>query len=932
MTYPAPPPELPPQTAPAPQVVQAPAPPVPTAVTQSVPAAPAPLRQVIRQLPPATAKDLGRPTGVVDLSTVRDVVKGTAPATPRPVAPRAMTSGPAASGATISGAVSSGDRPPLATPAVTSQQLNGDQGAPSLPPLSHPTAPVSRASSQSSSITPSTQPNTAPAGNLTGQSAGDGNGDRSPSPRRVLSGRSRQPFRPRPVVSRSTVSRSLGSPRGTATSEPVIEAEEEAPQTAQIINPNSPNSPFNPEPLNPVDNPITPALPPSNWIPGTKADDEDPEQPNPTEPLEPAIEPELSAEPEAAETTPTPGTTNSNIQRLDLPTNLAGAVEVTADQQEYDEIRNVVIATGNAVVRFQGAVISGDRVQLNLNNRIALAEGQVGFKRGQQLLRGNRLEYNLVQGDGILLNGYGEVDRSTIAQDLGNAPPVAGTNNPALDRPLSDRITSSDPLNDVRQVGQFALEAGTGNIGIVDAPPGQTGEVQRFRFQADRIEFDPNGWVADNARLTNDPFSPPELEIRTPRLRFRRLSPLRDELVAEKGRWVIDDSFSLPLFPSRTVFDRREQPPEPFNVGFDEEDRGGVFLERMFRFQTPQWRLDVTPQFNVQQALTEGNVLSPEAWGAKARLVGNVTPKLSVLGAAQFTSFDFDEFDDRFRGSLRANQIIDTPWGPHTLTAEYSFRDRLFNGTFGFQTIRRSLGLVFTSPAIPLGQTKATLQYQGGVQNITARTDRPFLLKPIRDNDLITLDRIQLGAILRRNFTLWRGEPLPATADQGLRYTPVPVRPSLRLVTRLRAFSSNYSNGEFQNTVAATVGIQGQFGHFSRPWFDYTAFNLAYQQRWRNGESPFLFDRVGENSVVGFGLTQQLYGPFRVGFQGAYSIDREELLDSSFTLDYSRRTFGITLRFNPERQRGSILFRLTDFNWSGSGRLFDDKFDNEDDQ
>ena len=719
----------------------------------------------------------------------------------------------------------------------------------------------------------------------------------------------------------------------TATPEPRVETVEEVTQTAQIINP---NSPFDPDPLNPVENPITPALPPSNWIPGTKADDEDPEQPNPTEPLEPGSEPESSAESEAdgaapegapAPATTTPNTnprTNSNIQRLDLPTNLAGAVEVTADRQEYDEIRNVVIAIGNAVVRFQGAVISGDRIQLNLNNRIALAEGQVGFKRGQQLLRGERLEYNLVQGNGVLVDSYGEIDRSTIAQDLGNAPPVAGASSPALDRPLSDRITSSDPLNDVRQVGQFALEAGTGNVGVVEAPPGQTGEVQRFRFQADRVEFDPHGWVAENARLTNDPFSPPELEIRTPRLRFQRLSPLRDELVAEKGRWVIDDSLSLPLFPSRTVFDRQEQPPEPFNVGFDEEDRGGVFLERMFTFQTPRWRLDVTPQFNVQQALTDGGVFSPEAWAAKARLVGNVTPKLSVLGAAQFTNFDFDEFDDRFRGSLRANQIIDTPWGAHTLTAEYSFRDRLFNGTFGFQTIRRSIGVVLTSPEIPLGKTKVTLQYQAGAQNITARTDRPFLLKPIRENDLITLDRLQVGAILKRNFTLWQGEPLPATADQGLRYTPTPVRPVVRLVSRLRAFSSNYSNGNFQNTISATLGIQGQIGHFSRPWLDYTAFNLAYQQRWRDGESPFLFDRVGENSVVGFGLTQQIYGPFRAGFQAAYSIDREELIDSSFTLDYSRRTFGITLRFNPERQRGSILFRLTDFNWTGNGSLFDD--------
>ena len=864
MTYPAPPPELPPQTAPQ-VVVQTP----PDAIARPEPVAPAPLRQVIQQLPPATAQDLGRPIGVVDVSTIRE---------------------------STSEGTTSGDRP---TPAA-SPDLNDLAPTPSLPPLNYPpvhtaTPPTSGQLSPPASSTP-VAPSTTNDTVTADRPARD-------SLTTAVPGQSPSQSRRSPVVPPRQWTLALED-----------EGSGDRPEQAQTLKSQEPRSPFAPEPLNPAEDPVTPALPPTNRTPGTRTDKDETGQPTGT------------AEPAPTGTAPTP---NPNVRRLDLPTNLAGAVEVTADQQEYDEIRNVVIATGNAVVRFQGAIISGDRVQINLNNRIALAEGEVGFKRGQQLLRGERLEYNLVQGDGILLEGYGEIDRRTLGPDLSSGEAVVGPYNPSLDRPLSDRITGSDPLTDVRQAGQFAVEVGTGEVGIVDAPPGQTGEVQNFRFEADRVEFDPNGWIAENARLTNDPFSPPELEIRSPRLRFQRLSPLRDELVAEKGRWVIDDSFSFPLIPSRTVFDRRERPPEPFRIRFDQEERGGLFIERTFTvLRSPQWRLDLTPQFHVQRAFTDSDsgILSPDAWGGKARLVGNITPKLSVLGVARFSSFDFDEFDDRFRGSLRANQIIDTPWGPHTLSAEYSFRDRLFNGTFGFQTIRRSIGAVLTSPQIPIGKTQATLQYQASAQNITARTDRPFLLKPVRDNDLITLDRIQVGAILRRNFLLWRGNPLPATAEEGLRYTPTPVRPFLRIVTRLRAFSSNYSNGGFQNTIAGTVGLQGQFGHFSRPWFDYTAFNIAYQQRWRNGESPFLFDRVGEDQVVGFGLTQQIYGPFRVGFQAAYSIDREELIDSSFTIDYSRRTFGIGLRFNPERQQGSLIFRITDFNWSGNGSVFDDDF------
>ncbi|MEM9771776.1 MAG: DUF3769 domain-containing protein, partial [Cyanobacteria bacterium P01_D01_bin.73] len=617
MTYPAPPPELPPQTTPVPQVVvQTP----PSAAARPEPAAPAPLRQVIEQLPPATAADLGQPVGVVSIRSVREVA---------------------------------GDR--------TSPAADADSPSPSLPPLSNPvTTPESSIGrvTQESQLEPrsNSRDNSAVAERSNRSSASS---VAAPSTSLSANGRAN---RRSPLATEITENASV--PNSRKVREVAQNPAQNSAQSTPLRNTPAQNtpaqdinqrSPFEPEPLNPIDEPITPALPPATRTPGTKANEESSG---------------IDTAPTGTEPTPNP-----NVQRLDLPTDLAGAVEVTADQQEYDEVRNVVIAIGNAVVRFQGAVISGDRIQINLNNRIALAEGEVAFKRGQQLLRGERLEYNLVQGDGILLNGYGEINRTTLGPDLASGEAVVGPYNPALDRPLSDRITGSDPLTNVRQTGQFAIEAGTGNVGIVDPPPGQTGEIQNFRFEADRIEFEPNGWIAENARLTNDPFSPPELELRTPRLRFQRLSPLRDELVAEKGRWVIDDSFSFPLIPSRTVFDRRELPPEPFRIRYDEEERGGVFIERTFTvLRTPRWRFDVTPQFHVQRAFFDGDsgFFSPDAWGGKARLVGNITPKLSVLGIARFSSFDLDEFDDRFRGSLRANQIIDTPWGPHTLSAEYS--------------------------------------------------------------------------------------------------------------------------------------------------------------------------------------------------------------------------------------------------------------------
>ncbi|WP_052128354.1 hypothetical protein [Neosynechococcus sphagnicola] len=61
------------------------------------------------------------------------------------------------------------------------------------------------------------------------------------------------------------------------------------------------------------------------------------------------------------------------------PPGTLGVVELTADHQEYDNERQMFTAAGNVVMRFQGQVLDADRLQVNLNNRRAVAEGNVAF-------------------------------------------------------------------------------------------------------------------------------------------------------------------------------------------------------------------------------------------------------------------------------------------------------------------------------------------------------------------------------------------------------------------------------------------------------------------------------------------------------------------------------------------------------------------------
>ena len=597
-------------------------------------------------------------------------------------------------------------------------------------------------------------------------------------------------------------------------------------------------------------------------------------------------------------------------------------MEVRADRQEFDRRHQIFLAEGNASLRYKGALIEGDRLRVNLIDRLVIAEGRVSFTRGRQTLRSDRLEFNLIQGDGTATNVYGTIFRPTTGADLSPTRVELSDYNPALDRPLSDRISSQQTLRDIRQVGQF----GFGSDGSIATPAGQSNDVNHLRFQADHLDFDSRGWLATNARITNDPFSPPELEIRAEQLRLRRLSPLRDELSGTYGRLVLDQTKEIPLPISRGVLDRRERLTPPLEIGYEGDDDGGVFIQRRFPIiQTDDIRFDVAPRLMIQRAIFgDGGPFKLSSLGFRGRFNARLSPTTSFAALVNASSLDPNQWDTRLRASARLNQLIPTGWGTHTLTAEASYRDRLFNGSIGYQTVQRSLGVLLTSPSIPLGGSGVILNYQAGFQNINAETDRADLLPAVRENNRITLNRGQASVTFTRPWVLWQGETLPPTAEEGLRYSPVPVRPVVRLIGSVQGLLSHYSSGDIQDSINTTIALQAQFGHFSQPVFDYTALNITYLRRFRQGLSPFLFDRIAEDRIMAVGLTQQIYGPFRFSLQKVLSLDTGTTIETNYLLEYSRRTHGILIRFNPERQLGSIILRISDFNWTGNGEAFDD--------
>ncbi|MBO0348152.1 DUF3769 domain-containing protein [Phormidium pseudopriestleyi FRX01] len=592
----------------------------------------------------------------------------------------------------------------------------------------------------------------------------------------------------------------------------------------------------------------------------------------------------------------------------------ADTVELKADRQEFDNERQIVTGEGNARMRGRGAAIDGERLQINLESQVAIAEGEAVYVKGQQVLQGDRIEYDLVQNRGGIDGAKGDIFTPTTADDFSPGLPTDVSATALQQQDIMDRLRAGEPPRRITPAGGITFGGGRGSL------PTTGGTIDRFRFEADRLNFNDLGWEGTNVRMTNDPFSPPELELRSPRATFRPISPLQDEIFAKNPRLVFDDRISIPLLRERVILDRSDQDPSLIRFGYDQEDRGGVYAETTVipLGGSGPVQINLIPQYYIQRTLLDGIGKPSRLFGLKARLGANPTPTTSIVGEARFTDFDFNDEEENLRGTLRVRQMV----GTHAVSGEYNYRDRLFNGSLGYQTVHQNVGLVVTSPAISLGGTGINLSYQASAQYIDADSDRPQLLPLVRDNNRIDSSRFQASAAVSRGFLLWQGKALPRTRTEGLRYTPAPVVPYVRLFGGLTGVASIYGSDDTQNALTGSIGIQGQFGHFSRRWLDYTGFNVSLSRIWKDGESPFLFDRIADSKVLTAGVTQQVYGPFRVGVQSSFNLDTGERISTDLSMEYSRRTYGVNLRFSPERQVGSLSLQLNNFSWFGSGNRF----------
>jgi hypothetical protein len=573
----------------------------------------------------------------------------------------------------------------------------------------------------------------------------------------------------------------------------------------------------------------------------------------------------------------TPNTGDIKPTLLELAPLLRNLLKVVSDRQEYDINTQIFLAEGNVLIRYKRFELQADRVQLNTKTQEVIAEGNVSFTRGDQKIRGTKLTYNYNSVKGELIKASGSVDLGNlVSSEVSRSPAETATNS----------ITLS------------VLGGGTTS----------DGNVRRFGFIADLLILDGEAWTAENLRITNDPFTPPELELVTSKATLTPISPTQSRVDLESPTLIFDQGFSLPI-PLNSITLDRFQRFVPALVGFDQRDRDGVFYQQSFDVVTqPNLSFQLSPQILIQRAFSSQTGLSAfNALGVVATLNGAFDGGQTLSARASLSGLDFNNIDS----ILRFNATYQTPvFGKYTLLSQYAFRDLVFNGSLGFQDVNNIVGSTLISPNYILGDSQISFNYQIAAQFVGAVRD------DVQPNAVSSLFRLQSAASLGRSFPLFRGEPATAEKGTGLRFSPKPIVPKLDAFVGLQGVNSLYSNGANQAFIYGTLGFSGEVGSFTKDFLDYTGFTVSYTQAFSTGRSPFLFDRVADTRSLTAGIVQQIYGPIRFGIQQSFSLDNGNVFDSVYSLEYARRTYAVVIRYNPNQGLGELLLRISDFNWT----------------
>ena len=510
-----------------------------------------------------------------------------------------------------------------------------------------------------------------------------------------------------------------------------------------------------------------------------------------------------------------------------------------------------------------------------------------------------------------------------------------------------------DQTAEARQFGQAQPQQLMGFYGDQKLVEGQ---VSRWRFQAERITITPDGWQAERAAFTNDPFTPSQSWLDLQFVTAQEAGEGKTKIKAKRSRLILENRLPIPLRRNLTL--EKEKPVDNrFVVADDGIDRSGIY----FGYKLPEYdipntqaKLKLEPQFMVARALNGSVSTYPlpgspagapngtqtaqigDLFGAMAKVEGkilgfatsNFAASLSTLNPSNFANGTRTWGD--FSRSFQLPYLGILPAGTYTSRVYGAYRYRSFNGSLGYQDVYSAVGasLENTGKLKPWGPINHTYFWRGSFgnyQGTTFSSNSPTgttISQTIGDST-----RASFYGAVNSSLPIWTGKARSADDPKSTQNTPTPITPGLTLNTVTSTALDYYGIGLNQNLINFSGGPTLTLGSFTKNFFDYTQFTITGGGTLQQGQSPFSFDRNVDLATLGIGWTQQLFGPLLFNLGLGYNVDPSSPYFGYTTnaygeLRWQRRGYEFAIYYSPYQQVGGIRVKLNDFNFDGTGVPF----------
>lgn len=492
------------------------------------------------------------------------------------------------------------------------------------------------------------------------------------------------------------------------------------------------------------------------------------------------------------------------------------------------------------------------------------------------------------------------------------------------------------------------------------------GTISRIRFQGSQIRIRGSSWTAEQMAFTNDPFTPAASWSLA-----RKVVAVMDDrgvtrITSRSTQILLDGKVSLPAITSTTIGEEEAR----FAWDTDKEDRDGFYIGYNLEPIKLGRRgsLQLQPQLMVQRALegrTSSFVLPGESLASPTAeqdaTFGDMFGLLAALNLpmgwvsldadASLSTFNPENFRSGTRSTTRLSAPLALPGHDSASAALFgSYRERIYNGSLGLQTVVYSYGAnlagtaVFNRPKSAAAIESENPDNGKGINERASDTKGPYFT-PItlnwaaqsgnyqatlyQTNTLDTLWRSYANLAIGTTLQLWQGNALDASDDpkRGLRYSPSAVVPGLGLDFGASGYLASYSDGSNQNTLTLWGGPSLTLGRFDKPILDYTRFSASIAGTVLGGGSPFGFDRAVDLRTLSFRASQQIYGPLVVEAGATFNIDNGSEFYGDVSYSYlevklQRRSYELGVYYSPYDGIGGIRVKLNDFNFTGTGTPF----------